>query len=56
MDPWGRPYQYEVSGLSGGVAPQYKLYTLGADGETGGEGKNADVGHEHLKYLDHLAR
>jgi type II secretion system protein G len=53
LDPWGRPYLYERSGL-GGVAQQFRLYTLGADGAPGGTGKDADVGWEHLKYLDHI--
>lgn len=39
VDPWGRPYQY----LSPGQHGEYDLYSLGADGEPGGEGKNADV-------------
>jgi general secretion pathway protein G len=38
-DPWGNPYQYEpISGNS--VA----IYSLGADGEAGGQDINADVG------------
>ena len=49
-DPWGRPYIYERSGL-GGVAEEFKLYTLGADGVAGGTGEDADVKIEHLKYL-----
>lgn len=52
-DPWGRQYVYEKDGLSG-VAPEFRLYTLGADGTLGGAGKNADVRLEHLKYLDYL--
>lgn len=50
-DPWGRPYVYQRSGL-GGVADEFKLYTLGADGVPGGKGKDADVGIEHLQYLN----
>jgi general secretion pathway protein G len=53
-DPWGRPYQYERSGL-GGVAHDYLILTLGADGVTGGSGKDADVSSKHLKYLDYIA-
>lgn len=49
-DPWGRAYVYERSGL-GGVAEEFKLYTLGADGVAGGTGEDADVKFEHLKYL-----
>lgn len=53
-DPWGGPYQYERSGL-GGVAHNYRIYTLGADGAAGGSGEAADVGSDHLKYLDQIA-
>jgi type II secretion system protein G len=54
LDPWDRPYLYERSGLAG-VAQEFRLYTLGADGVPGGSGKDADVGREHMKYLDHIA-
>ena len=39
-DPWGRPYQYLNPGLKGEV----DVMSLGADGKTGGEGNNADIG------------
>lgn len=39
VDPWGRPYQYRQPGEHGPV----DVYSLGADGETGGEGVNADI-------------
>jgi len=39
LDPWGSPYQY----LSPGDHGDFDLYSHGADGEPGGEGKNADV-------------
>lgn len=39
-DPWGRPYQYRVPGSEG--AP-FEIYSLGADGQPGGEGENADI-------------
>jgi len=39
-DPWGRPYQYLNPGLKGEV----DVMSFGADGKTGGEGRNADVG------------
>jgi general secretion pathway protein G len=39
-DPWGRPYQY----LNPGVKGEFDLLSLGADGQSGGEGKNADIG------------
>jgi general secretion pathway protein G len=39
-DPWGNPYVY----VSPGEGTPYDLYSLGADGEPGGEGKAADIG------------
>ena len=39
-DPWGRPYQY----LNPGVHGEVDVLSLGADGQTGGEGANADIG------------
>jgi general secretion pathway protein G len=39
-DPWGRPYQYLNPGLKGEI----DVFSLGADGQAGGEGKNADIG------------
>jgi general secretion pathway protein G len=41
LDPWGVPYIY----LNPGEINQngYDLVSLGADGEVGGEGENADV-------------
>ncbi len=39
-DPWGRPYQY----LNPGVKGEVDILSLGADGQAGGEGKNADIG------------
>lgn len=41
VDPWNRPYQY----LSPGVRGQFDLYTLGRDGQPGGEGEDADIGN-----------
>ncbi len=38
--PWGRPYQYLDPGLKGEV----DVLSLGADGQPGGDGQNADVG------------
>ncbi|NQD35665.1 type II secretion system major pseudopilin GspG [Permianibacter sp. IMCC34836] len=40
-DPWGRDYQYIFPGEHG----EYDLFSLGADGEIGGEGENADIGN-----------
>jgi len=39
-DPWGRPYQYANPGLKGAI----DVFSLGADGVLGGEGKDAEVG------------
>ena len=39
-DPWGRPYQY----LNPGIKGEVDVMSLGADGASGGEGKNADIG------------
>ncbi len=43
-DPWGAPYQYLNPGLRGEV----DIYSLGADGATGGAGNNADIGSWEL--------
>ena len=40
QDPWGKDYQY----LSPGVHDTYDIFTFGADGVSGGEGVNADIG------------
>jgi len=42
QDPWGNDYLFLNPGVKGGI---YDLYTLGADGEEGGEGVNADIGN-----------
>lgn len=39
IDPWGEPYQYLAPGDHG----EYDLFTLGADGQDGGEGEDADA-------------
>ncbi|MDH4393075.1 MAG: type II secretion system major pseudopilin GspG [Aquabacterium sp.] len=39
-DPWGRQYQYIFPGVKGEV----DIFSLGADGQAGGDGKNADIG------------
>jgi general secretion pathway protein G len=39
-DPWGRPYQY----LNPGVKGEIDVFSFGADGVAGGDGKNADLG------------
>ena len=40
-DPWGYPYQYEYPGQNG--SPD--VYSLGADGQRGGDGPDADIGN-----------
>jgi general secretion pathway protein G len=39
-DPWGRAYLYMNPGLKGEI----DVLSFGADGQSGGEGKNADIG------------
>jgi general secretion pathway protein G len=39
-DPWGRAYQY----LNPGIKGEIDVMSLGADGQAGGEGHDADVG------------
>ena len=39
LDPWQRPYVYRFPGQHG----DFDLFSLGADGQEGGEGENADV-------------
>jgi general secretion pathway protein G len=41
-DPWGSPYIYERT------ESNFVLYSLGADGQEGGEGLNADIRLEDL--------
>jgi len=39
-DPWGQAYQYVNPGVKGEI----DVFSFGADGQTGGDGKNADIG------------
>jgi general secretion pathway protein G len=39
-DPWGHPYQYLNPGLRGEI----DVFSLGADGQPGGTGADADIG------------
>jgi len=41
LDPWGNPYQYRNPGERVPV----EVFSLGADGEPGGEDQNADIGN-----------
>ena len=43
-DPWGNDYQYLNPGVHGSI----DIYSLGADGQEGGEGINADIGNWNL--------
>ena len=40
-DPWGNDYKYRRPGRFG----TFDLYSLGADGEEGGEGSDKDIGN-----------
>ncbi|NCQ25165.1 MAG: type II secretion system protein GspG [Rhodobacteraceae bacterium CG17_big_fil_post_rev_8_21_14_2_50_63_15] len=40
VDPWGNEYQY----LQPGVHDEFDIFTLGADGVSGGSGMDADIG------------
>jgi general secretion pathway protein G len=40
LDPWKNPYQY----LSPGVKGEVDVFSLGADGQPGGAGNDADIG------------
>jgi len=39
-DPWGNNYQYANPGVKGPV----DVFSFGADGQAGGEGRDADIG------------
>jgi general secretion pathway protein G len=41
-DPWGKPYRYATPGREGSA---FDIYSLGADGQEGGEGDDADIGN-----------
>jgi general secretion pathway protein G len=45
-DPWRYEYQY----LSPGVQGDIDVYSLGADGQVGGEGTNADISNWSIDY------
>ena len=40
LDPWGRPYEYKYPGDHG---EDPDIISLGADGQPGGDGNNADI-------------
>lgn len=41
LDPWSKPYQYALPGRDG---QPFALYSLGSDGQLGGEGDAQDLG------------
>lgn len=41
LDPWDRPYLYRSPGDSSPAT--FDLYSLGRDGQSGGEGEDADI-------------
>jgi general secretion pathway protein G len=43
-DPWGTPYRY----VSPSPRGDYEIVSYGTDGESGGEGKNADITNWNL--------
>lgn len=45
LDPWDRPYIYRNPSEYG---QQFDVFTLGADGQEGGEGIDADIGNWNL--------
>jgi len=44
QDPWGTDYQY----LNPGIHGEVDVYSLGADGQLGGDAINADIGNWNL--------
>ncbi|QIZ82547.1 type II secretion system major pseudopilin GspG [Thalassovita gelatinovora] len=40
IDPWGKPYLY----LQPGVHGDFDIFSYGADGSSGGDGADADIG------------
>lgn len=44
VDPWNRPYNYLHPGLHG----QFDVFTLGRNGQPGGEGEDAEIGNWNL--------
>jgi general secretion pathway protein G len=44
LDPWGQEYRYLAPGAHG----DFDLFSYGPDGESGGEGENADIANWDL--------
>ena len=45
IDPWQRPYRY----ISPGTRAEIDVYTLGADGQEGGDEENTDIGNWNIQ-------
>ena len=41
-DPWEQPYNYQKPGSE---QREFDIYSYGADGQPGGDGRNEDIGH-----------
>jgi general secretion pathway protein G len=41
LDPWGKPYLYRIPG----TRAEFEVISLGRDGQPGGSGEDADIGH-----------
>ena len=41
LDPWGKPYLYRIPGTKA----EFEVISLGRDGQPGGSGEDADIGH-----------
>jgi general secretion pathway protein G len=41
LDPWGNPYAYRSPGEQSRAG--YDLLSFGADGQSGGQGEDADI-------------
>lgn len=41
LDPWGKPYLYRIPGTKA----DFEVISLGRDGQPGGSGEDADIGH-----------
>lgn len=46
LDPWGHPYALIIPGPNG---HPYEIISYGADGQSGGEGENADISSVDLR-------
>ena len=46
LDPWDRPFIYATPGPN---RQPYEVLSLGADGQQGGEGENADISSADLR-------